>query len=226
MPKEIKADNVPLNAGVTIDYSKPEGERVTFSYPNKENSRYKWAVKFIYPVMLKIWFFSLAGIIAIGGIIFSLVKIGIDSAAAGSLIVDWASIWESIKLIGILLGVMMIPPIPISLYFAKNYEKFNTIFPKLNFWTSNIFGGTTRCVVTKLDGLIYEIPHLSNIYMDYKATGEFGEYLERVDVIEHPFKFISKKKGKEIEKSNDQLWKSVFKFSQIPTTGKLEVNFI
>lgn len=79
-------------------------------------------------------------------------------------------------------------------------------------------------------GNTLEIPLFKNMYMDYEATGEFSEYLEKIEIIEHPFKHhikkglpFSKKRKHVIKKPNIYLWKTVFTFKEgcKPQTGSL-----
>lgn len=79
-------------------------------------------------------------------------------------------------------------------------------------------------------GNTIEIPLFKNMYMDYEATEDFSEYLEKVEIIEHPFKRhirkglpFSKKSKHIIKKPNIYLWKTVFTFKDgfKPQTGSL-----
>lgn len=73
---------------------------------------------------------------------------------------------------------------------------------------------------------VIEIPKFSNIYMDYKATKDFSKYLERVEVLEHPFHRIVKKIGRRKRKEkNIYFWYTKFYFSEVPKSGSLEVWF-
>lgn len=71
----------------------------------------------------------------------------------------------------------------------------------------------------------FEIPLFKNIYMDYKVTGEISKYLQKVEVVNHPFNRLVKKKGKKIRDTDIYHWKTVFTFSQTPTNGKGEVRW-
>jgi len=75
---------------------------------------------------------------------------------------------------------------------------------------------------------IIEIPLFKNMYMDYEATDDFAEHLQKISIIEHPFnRFIkkglpfSKKRKNIIKKPNVYLWKCIFEFKDKPKTGQL-----
>jgi len=83
-------------------------------------------------------------------------------------------------------------------------------------------------------GNTIEIPLFKNMYMDYEATGDFSEYLEKIEIIEHPFKKLvkkglpfSKKRKHVIKKPNIYLWKTIFTFKQgcRPQTGSLRMSW-
>ena len=60
-----------------------------------------------------------------------------------------------------------------------------------------------------------EVPLFKNTFLEYKATETFSKYLERVEIIEHPFKkfkVLRKKKWKEVPQTD--LWKAIFYFKK------------
>jgi|GEM_PF-6213781 len=72
---------------------------------------------------------------------------------------------------------------------------------------------------------IVEIPLFKNIYMDYEATDDFSEHLQKISIVEHPFNRLIKK-GKKIEKKvNVYLWKVIFEFKEKPNTGFLKIKW-
>ena len=72
---------------------------------------------------------------------------------------------------------------------------------------------------------IVEIPLFKNIYMDYEATDDFSEHLQKISIVEHPFNRLIKK-GKKIEKKvNVYLWKVIFEFKDKPNTGFLKIKW-
>lgn len=99
-------------------------------------------------------------------------------------------------------------------------------FPEINKKMSNARYYTKIDSVSK-DKTI-ELPLFNNVYLDYRAKEEFGKYLERVEIREHPFdKIIRKGKGRKRyrgrKKGQVYLWKATFYFKQIPKKGYLEM---
>jgi hypothetical protein len=83
---------------------------------------------------------------------------------------------------------------------------------------------------------IIEIPLFKNMYMDYDATEDFADYLQKVSIIEHPFNIHIRKgwpfirllpfmKKTEIKKPQVYLWKCVFEFKEKPKDGQLIVRW-
>lgn len=99
----------------------------------------------------------------------------------------------------------------------KWYQKF---FPKFN-----ALGGKSYYKIIKEvpANKIVELPLFKNVFLDYKAKGEFSKYLERVEIREHPFSKGIFKKGKLYKKkgNNYMIWYAKFYFKEIPKTGEL-----
>lgn len=79
---------------------------------------------------------------------------------------------------------------------------------------------------------IIEIPLFKNMYMDYEATGDFAEQLQKISIIEHPFMRhvkkglpFSKKRNKVIKKTNVYLWKCIVEFKDKPKDGQLTLRW-
>ena len=71
-----------------------------------------------------------------------------------------------------------------------------------------------------------EIPKFSNVILDYKTTGDFNKYLEKIRIREHKsHKFKLKRGSRKIGKlkRNEYAWYARFFFSQKPVNGYLEV---
>jgi hypothetical protein len=75
------------------------------------------------------------------------------------------------------------------------------------------------------DNLIIEIPLFRNVQLDYHATKEFSKHLLKVEIREHPFWRVIKKKGRLKKKRNVTYWYAKFYFKEKPRSGKLEVLF-
>jgi len=100
----------------------------------------------------------------------------------------------------------------------KIYPDYNRIIHNKN-WYSEV----TTCPKNK----IIELPLFTNIYMDYETDGEFSDFLESVEIVEHDFKYIKKNKRKRAveTKPNVYLWKAIFKFKEVPKTGYLRISW-
>lgn len=70
----------------------------------------------------------------------------------------------------------------------------------------------------------FELPLFRNIQLFYKASGDIGEKLYRVEIVEHPFNLLLKK-GKIKKFPQEYLWKAIFLFLKQPKNGLLQVYF-
>ena len=119
---------------------------------------------------------------------------------------------------------------------------FLTVFLLFNFYTKTKLGQkwfpeiskkTTSsryvAIFTKVPkSKTLELPLFKNVYLDYKASKDFGKQLERVEIKEHDFdELIKSKNRKERDKVKSKgqvfLWKATFYFKEIPKEGKLEI---
>ena len=204
------ADSIPSNSRITVDYTgdKPE---VKFEYPVNTNKK-DWIFSFIFPSILVVWgFMSILGVICCG----------IVSELSGITIMKLQGIIGGILSFIITIMIVFIPPMIISYIICYNYEKFKFSFPKFQ-------ASVTRLItwrkhfhtfsVNKLEEQVFEIPLFKNVMLEYEASEEFSEYLQRVEIREHEFMY----KGKE---KTQWLWKARFVFSDIPKTGELKGEF-
>ena len=67
------------------------------------------------------------------------------------------------------------------------------------------------------------IPLFKNIYLDYHAKGDMNKQLLKMEIKEHPFNRLMRKKGKIIKKKNIMLWTAIFTFKDKPVDGELLV---
>jgi hypothetical protein len=64
--------------------------------------------------------------------------------------------------------------------------------------------------------------------MDYDATGDFAEQLQKISIIEHPFNRLIKKgfrKKQIIKKPQVYLWKCIFEFKNKPSSGGINIRW-
>lgn len=114
----------------------------------------------------------------------------------------------------------------IGFYFFYTRTKIGQrIFPEIN---KTLADARYYTKITNLNSKTFELPLFKNMYLDYKATKDYGKYLEKFEIVEHPFDSITlkRKKGKEIprrKKGQIYLWKAVFTFKEIPKEGYLEI---
>lgn len=103
-------------------------------------------------------------------------------------------------------------------------RKMNSrLIPELNKKLSRVRYSAmfTKCPDTR----IIEIPLFKNVFLDYEAKGEFSKYLLRMEIREHPFNQMLKKKKRYLRKKNVNLWHAKFYFKEVPKTGWLEVRW-
>ena len=116
--------------------------------------------------------------------------------------------------------------IMIILYFFYTRTKLGQrIFPEINKTLANARYYTK---ITNLNSKTFELPLFKNMYLDYKATKDYGKYLEKFEIVEHPFDSIiwKRKKRRDVlkrKKGQIYLWKAVFTFKDIPKEGYLEI---
>jgi len=102
--------------------------------------------------------------------------------------------------------------------FYKNTKFGQRIFPEVN---KKLLNAKYHAKIRKVPAnKKIEIPLFHNVYLDYRATKEFSKYLEKMEIVEHPFSQISRKGKKE---KQVWLWKAVFHFKEIPEKGMLEM---
>ena len=136
---------------------------------------------------------------------------------------DFTSFFYGILILFWIYGI----PLIISLFFIKS-KKLIRLMPYIN----SLCSFKTRYFkVFKSKDVIdnkVEIPLFYNVNLNYKATKDFSKYLEKFEIIEHPFNMDVKRKifslKKEV-KPNEYLWKATFYFSKKPKTGELKVSF-
>jgi len=130
-----------------------------------------------------------------------------------------SSNWEK-NWLGILFSFwLFIPPFIIYFPFKKDWEKF---FPVYQAFTTSkklaVF--KSQDVQKDTEGYYCEIPSFANVICDYKATKDFGKYLNLFEIEEHKFKYFRRKKS-----VNEWLWYARFYFKKKPQTGMLKVLF-
>lgn len=208
------ADSLPINARITVDYTKPNNP-VTFEYPLEERNIKKWVLSFIFPAVLVVWAF-IVGISFVGYILLTNLDNFANIEISGP---DLTLLLIAMFRIILVSSFVFIPPLLISFYIGYNYDKFKYWFPKFQAFMSNATSSTPfhTFMVEELKTPVFEIPLFKNVILSYEASGEFSKYLQRVEIREHDFYYEGEK--------TQWLWKAKFVFSGVPKSGILMGKF-
>lgn len=206
------ADSLPINARITIDYTKPNND-VKFEYPVNDGNIKKWVLSFIFPSIFLVWVFICIFIYMGYSVVTNLGTI--YSVEIPETTVILLELLLSLSAFALALIVAFAPPILLSFYIGYNYSKFKFWFPKFqagvfHFLNANHFH---TFVVDELKEPIFEIPLFKNVILTYEASGDFSKYLQKVEIREHDFQYKDEK--------TQWLWKAKFIFSEVPKSGKL-----
>ena len=213
------ADSLPINARITVDYTKPNND-VKFEYPVENEDVRKWVLTFIFPVVFIAWVFIVLFSVVIWfvGHLAFLILTNLDKVYSVELpetAFVLSELLTALSQFGLACVTAFAPPLLISFYIGYKYDKFKYWFPKFNafmarFLSSNHFHTFT---VDQLKEPIFEIPLFKNVVLTYEASGDFSKYLQRVEIREHDFQYKGEK--------TQWLWQAKFIFSEIPKSGAL-----
>ena len=206
------ADALPVNARITVDYTKPNNP-VTFEYPLEDRNIRKWVLSFIFPAVLIVWVL-IAGVGFIGYIVLTNLDIILNPEIPETAFALSEFLIELLQL-ALVFFVVFVPPLLISYYIGYNHDKFKYWFPKFQAFVARLSSSKHfhTFVVVKLKEPVFEIPLFKNILLSYEASGDFSKYLQRVEIREHDFYYKGEK--------TQWLWKAKFIFSEIPKSGML-----
>lgn len=234
--KEIYKDYIPANARVIVDYTKKD--KVKFSYPKKytyEQAVWKCAFPTVAGLYLWIMFIAFYTIGLPAMLIYMFIKADFSSVAIESSAITWQQILNGITPPLIIIYIAFGIPAIITLWLSLDKDRMGKLMPKMAKWFSEIAGKMRirKFNPTDMKDNKAIIPIFKNMYLDYKATEDFGRYLTRIEIMEIPvdnlelklmlwFKVIKRKKVK----YNNTLFSAVFYFSKRPKSGKLEVEYI
>ena len=194
----------PNNARVFIDYRKEN--KVKFEYVAKDS-----IFRISFGAWYRLWFLRL-GYLPVMLIFIGLGFITYDSTFYG---------FHLLFFIFLTSAGLQIYGVPLIMaYLTTKSKKLTLLLPKLNaIGQSRFYEVEFNPEDIKESKL--EIPLFRNVLLIYKATDEMSDYLERVEITEHPFNYYIKHK----KKPNQYLWKAIFYFSNIPKSGTLKVRF-
>lgn len=229
---------LPENARILVDYKKPPKERVKFDYPQGNYTFEKSLWKRVFPTM---WAFYYRYILIpiLGGIASFMLTTtylipllhGVwlwPRSFAPAILPSIPQIIMDISVALLIIGAFAIPPILLTLYFKKHPDKLAYIFPKINYHSYKGFEKYLEILPEDIKAdKVFAIPKFKNIYLDYKAEGDFNKALDGVEIIEYPYNFRRKFRGKIGSKViNEYVWRGMFKFNKVPTSGRLIVNYV
>jgi hypothetical protein len=230
MAEQVFKDIRPFNAAMFVDY---KTGKTGITYPNENGSRKR--VFFLFLVSFSVyWLFILLGVFVFKAVFLILLdfitgttKISISNSFNFNSIDAISSLYPLLEAAGWWL-IVLSPPIFSAFWWAYNYKYFSSIWPKFNQKVCEIFSKRSAWVFYggDLDKPLIEIPYFENVYLGYEARGDFGDYLERVEIKPMP-KYTAMDVGDgRIVEVNEYEWKAVFSFSKIPLNGEMLIEFI
>lgn len=234
MSEFVYKDYLPANARVIVDYTAKE--KVKFSYPIDWSYR-KAVWKRGFPTIFSFWIilhtfwaFYLGlytlPLLALYIILFPISFI-VPATEATIAYINFQTMLLPRLLIALwIVGV----PALITLFLSRDKEKLSYWLPKMGYWASNLLNGTKETIFEPKDITNNKaiIPSFSNIYLNYKTSGKFNDYLEKVEIMEIPFSYKRRRlftPWKKKKTKNDYEFRAVFYFTKKPTYGNMEVEF-
>lgn len=196
----------PNNSRIYVDYRK-EKDKVRFEYVGKDN-----VLKIAMQMTLSLF---LRGLIVLPMITFTIFTLTTNYGSQQTFNIFLYTL-GMIQFTNMIIFWFLLVSATLAYTNALKYmPKLSTIGNRSNRVIFNNKNSKTRNI---------EIPLFKNVKLTYKATKDFSYYLQRVEIVEHPFNMINKKgenKGR-----NPYLWKANFIYSKVPKEGELRVNFI
>jgi hypothetical protein len=124
-----------------------------------------------------------------------------------------------------------IVPFLITFWLVINKERLAYWIPRLNYYSVKLLGFQKERIFTYTDVNNKKaiLTHFNNIYLRYKATGDFSRYLAKVEILEHPYKIKIRFPFFPFLKRvlpNDLNYTVVFWFLKTPKIGDMMVNFM
>jgi len=214
MKKQIYEQSVQ-NARIDLDLLT---KRVKFEYPTKKYSKFQEWVE-----VAAVLFVPYIIIVGIGYFLYFLLTL--DYSVTIEYTTKTIILKEILDMI-ITVAVFFGPPTCLSFIMVCWKRKLLRYFPKLNYLFAKPFRNSYVARFENIKTKMVEIPLFRNLILNYKATGQCGEYLKSIKITEHPFMQIVTKRSGFVVRPNAYLWKCVFYFQKVPKTGRLDVYFI
>lgn len=213
------SDNTTQNARIHINYKTGD---VAFGYPNGKNGGSSLTDRLItlYAALLLGVLFAILPLLCIWAL-FSLLNQ--PFTLPQSIEINPQPMLSNKQITDTYL--FFFTPIMLVLPIALDEKRFSRLYPKIGYWLhriSRVWKPINVYEVKSVEGKVVELPFFDNVFLHYEATDDFSKYLEKVDIVEHPFR----KESVFSKRNNDRLWKAVFTFTEQPKLGALRIEFI
>ncbi len=236
---ELYKDIIPANANIEIEYGKES--KVKFSYPI--NWTYRKAVLHrAFPTILT--FFMLAFMKLLSFILWAFIlplwiyvlvikniDIALYNETTNAIIQIATFLFNHSDLIVDILGIFFLFSFMFPFILALNKNLLSVVMPKAGYYSTVLIGKSKEKIfITKdMENNRCIIPNFKNIFLNYKATEDFGKYLKKVKILSYDFKFhIRLRFGfffHHSKKNNDLIYYAVFEFTEKPLNGYLECKY-
>lgn len=231
MTEFVYKDYLPANARVVIDYT--AHEKVKFSYPI-DWSYWKAVWRRAYPTIACFWLNLHVTVIFYAALYIGFPFLLIRAIFFPYITIETTTIYHDfihnvLPLIITIFYVMGIPAI-VTLILARDKEKLAKWMPKIGYWAICLRGAKKEAIFKpeNVKDKKAILSTFSNVYLNYKCTGDFNKYLEKVEILEIPFTYIRRRfffpllKKKE---KNDFDFRAVFYFSDEIKEGEMYIEF-
>jgi len=191
---ERYSDGGITKSEVTVEFGKKN--RVSFNYPGGKSVRNSiGSIIDIVFFTLSLWLLFLLPL----GTLFPDLLIPSWKFCIGGLCIESSVLF------------LLCPPVVFSLILFWKYPGY---LPKIYYYLLRPFQHKEVLEVSKLEGVNYTTPYFKNFLLHYKASGQFGKFLKKIEV---------RKMGKREE---DKWWVAFFTFSRIPKEGRLRLEMV
>lgn len=210
------SDGSPANASITISFK--HGRRVFFSYSKKEKGKLRRFLNIYYmTIAIEILILISSGIlITISMVSFSLLYLFFHdfSIVVSPQIYCYTPESSSLQVFQVFLAGFLWagPPFWAAAMIYFRYDKWKTIYPKINFFIITLFKKIKKITIRKIKNKTFEINCFGNVFLQYSTSGEFKKYLETIKI--RPVEYYNKG------------WRAVFSFKKNPKKGFLKVEYL
>jgi len=238
MPKLFKGI-IPANANIEIEYGRDA--KVKFSYPIKWTYK-KAVIHRAFPTIYAFFILAFVKLISqifwliiLPGILFLITasSLGIYSKAdiTITLIRISNTFFEHFDLMFNIFAVYFLFSLIFPFFLALNKKWMATLMPRFGYYSTVLLGKTKEMIFiyNDIEDNKCVIPSFKNVFLNYKATGDFSKYLKKIKIFAYDFKYhIRTRIGifvKHKKKANDFVYYAVFEFTKTPIDGYLECEY-